>query len=202
VIFVDHLCFLRFSKIKSIAISILVSNYEIHWLLWVPAKCRWFIFEVDFIYWGVASDVIETNAPVESSACKEVYLTWVELHSGHGVDSPLEGLKGLRSFVVPDLHDGSTCGEHVFGVAVIQAKNHVLRDVSGSRSIVPRGVSPLQSTILSIEECLMLGFQLVKWPQMHLFIITSWNENGVCRQGTIICESQSSTKEMMRIDLE
>ena len=67
-VLMDHLRLLRLSHIERITMRILVSDHEIHRLLWVPTDCCTFIFQVDFVNGCVSTDVVEADAAVHAYA--------------------------------------------------------------------------------------------------------------------------------------
>lgn len=113
-VFMNHLGVVRLSQVKSVAITILISDNEIHWLLGVPAEGRRFILEVDFVQWCVASGVIKAYAPIKCGTREQINLTRIEFNSGYGIHSPLESLERLRPLIVPNLYNCSACREHIF----------------------------------------------------------------------------------------
>ena len=93
-IFVDQLGLLWFPKVKCVALAIFVSYDEVHGLLWIPANGGRFVFQVDFVDWGVAANIIKTNASVLSHTGEQIDLAGIEFDLIDCVDTPFKTLHG------------------------------------------------------------------------------------------------------------
>ena len=201
VILVYHLGLLGFSKVKSVAIGILVSDNEVHWFLWIPTK-RWtFILQVNLVDWCISSDVVEADASIHGHTGNQVYLRWIELQFGDGVNSPLKGLKRCGPLIIPDLHSWTSGGKNVLRVRVIDSSKKCFTDICSSWFVVSES-HVLETTLISRYELLILWLELVNRPQIYFLVITSWREYRVCRNSTIICESNSSDEHFMCVNLK
>ena len=92
-VFMDHFRVVRLPHVESVAFGILTSDNEVHWLLGVPADSRRFVFKIDLVDRGVASDVVQADSPVHSHTREDVYLRRIKFDFSHSVYAPIECLQ-------------------------------------------------------------------------------------------------------------
>ena len=66
-VFVNHLGVIWLSHVESVALGVFAAYNKIHWLLGIPANRCGLVFQVNFVDWGISSDIIKTNCSIYSN---------------------------------------------------------------------------------------------------------------------------------------